>query len=126
MWIYVQRTGEFHHDGGPLLATGYSGFGPAKDDPLAQHLPGLGPIPAGAYTICSEREDSTCGPVVMPLIPLPGTQTYGRSAFEIHGDSKEHPGAASHGCIILPRPAREIVSDSPDRLLVVRSGTEIA
>ena len=39
----------------------------------------------------------------MPLIPSPTNEMFGRSEFLIHGDSLEHPGAASEGCIILPR-----------------------
>jgi hypothetical protein len=121
MWVYEQATGAFLH-GDSLSAMGYSGFGPGKNDPLQQHLPGLGPIPQGAYLIGAETDTPDHGPVVMHLVPLTGTQTFERSGFLIHGDSKEHPGAASHGCIILPRNVREYVAGSTDRLLIVLSG----
>jgi hypothetical protein len=37
----------------------------------------------------------------------------------MHGDSKAHPGSASHGCVILPRATREEVWQSGDRELEV-------
>ena len=37
----------------------------------------------------------------------------------MHGDSKEHPGCASHRCVILPRTVREQVWNSGDRELEV-------
>ena len=37
----------------------------------------------------------------------------------MHGDSIEHPGAASEGCIIVARPIREQVWESGDRKLQV-------
>ena len=55
----------------------------------------------------------------MRLAPNPGTQTYGRTDLEIHGDSRSHPGQASHGCIILPRDARDQLNASPDNTLRV-------
>ena len=45
--------------------------------------------------------------------------THGRSGLLMHGDSKEHPGSASHGCVILPRSVREEVWQSGDRDLEV-------
>ncbi|MGF6612072.1 hypothetical protein OKW45_006994 [Paraburkholderia sp. WSM4175] len=36
----------------------------------------------------------------MPLTPNPGTHTFGRDAYFMHGDSKSHPGSASNA---LPR-----------------------
>ena len=55
----------------------------------------------------------------MRLAPNPGTQTYGRTDLEIHGDSRSHPGKASHGCIILPRDALDQLNASPDNTLRV-------
>ena len=49
----------------------------------------------------------------------------GRPIKLVHGDSKEHPGEASEGCIILPRDIRERLSTSRDRLLVVVSGNPL-
>ncbi len=121
MWIYEQRTGRLRHND-TSVATGYSGFGPAKNDPLRQHEAGLGPIPQGAYSLGAVEEEGPHGPVAIHLLPLTGTETFGRSAFMVHGDSVEYPGGASHGCIIVPRKVREAMADGRDRLLVVLSG----
>jgi len=128
MWVYSVKPEKFYHAVGGverlLPETPYSGFGEAKNDPSKQQLAGLGPIPQGVYWIGAEREDSDCGPVVLPLTPLRGTETFQRGSFEIHGDSKEHPGSASHGCIILPRKLREQIADGHDKLLVVLAGIQ--
>lgn len=111
MWIYEQKNGRLREsdaNGDKVAAADlYSGFGPGKNDPLAQHLPGVGPIPQGFYLLGSvEADEYKHGPVAIHLVPVAG-QTFGRSGFMVHGDSKEHPGAASHGCIIAPRVLRE-------------------
>jgi hypothetical protein len=58
----------------------------------------------------------------MRLIPTQGTNTYRRSAFEIHGYAAAHPGASSHGCICIEPDPRARVAASRDRLLCVVSG----
>lgn len=117
-WIYRQSTGELYRNG-RKVATGYSGLGVAKNNPLAQHERNLGPIPQGAYLIGQERESEEHGPVAIPLIPVTGTETYGRGSFMVHGDSVQHPGSASHGCIIVNRPIREQIAASHEKLLLV-------
>src|ERR1022692_2365841 len=47
------------------------------------------------------------GPYVLTLKPAPDTLTFGRGGFLLHGDSKESPGCASHGCVISPLELRE-------------------
>ena len=121
-WVYYQRSGKLYLNDSPIAA-GYSGFGAGKNNPSAQEQVGVGPIPCGAYVIGDAlAEDPPHGPLVMRLSPYPETQTFGRSGFLVHGDSVESPGAASHGCIILPRPVRERIAGWPDRLLMVLSG----
>jgi hypothetical protein len=125
LWIFESGTGRWLHDGPDGLefkATGYSGISKYKNDPLSQHLAGLGPIPLGQYLIGEAFHSDHSGPLTMHLLPQPRTNTFERTAFELHGDSKDHPGAASHGCIILPREQRLEVADSHDRLLSVVSG----
>lgn len=117
-WTYHQRSGELLH-GEQSIAIGYSGFGSAKNDPDAQRVAGLGPIPRGAYLLGSLSESEDHGPLAIHLVPLTGTDTFGRSGFLCHGDSKEHPGGASHGCIIMPRAVRETMIDSPDKQILV-------
>lgn len=118
MFTFRQSTGEFAQDS-RYLVTGYSGFGEGKGNPAFQQVANIGPIPQGVYAIGSARDTTTHGPVVMPLTPEAGTNTFGRSGFLIHGDSIAHAGSASHGCIILPRPIRELIAASGDTQLTV-------
>lgn len=118
MWIYSQSSGEITHDG-LHIGTGYSGIGAGKNNPKAEALQGVGPIPTGIYTIGAPYTHQVLGPVTMNLDPVQGTVEFGRSDFRIHGDSTEHPGAASHGCIVLPPACRRAIAASPDRKLEV-------
>ncbi len=90
-----------------------------KNNPAMQDRPNVGPIPQGRYGVGDPRDSAQVGPYALPLDPLPGTTTFGRSAFMIHGDSIVHPGMASHGCIILLRDARHKIAESGDRELRV-------
>jgi hypothetical protein len=118
MWIYDQATGALSRDDKPV-AEGYSGFGDGKDNPVMQNVPDTGPIPRGVYAIGPPHDTTTHGPHVMALTPVDGTDTFGRSGFLIHGDSIEHPGTASHGCIILARAIRDEIASSGDNQIQV-------
>jgi hypothetical protein len=86
----------------------------------SENVPNIGPIPRGDWTVAGPPVDSKDhGPYVLKLNPAPSTETHGRSGFLMHSDSKEHPGSASHGCVILPRAVREAVWQSGDRDLEV-------
>ncbi len=50
--------------------------------------------------------------MVLPLTPRPGTNTYGRDAFQAHGDNAK--GDASDGCIIIGPDTRRRMRDSGD------------
>lgn len=115
---YRISTGELTRDGVPLGA-GYSGQPECKNDPAACDQKDRGPIPPGLYIVGDPRDTATHGPFVLPLTPNPDNEMHGRSAFLIHGDSKDRPGTASHGCIILPRTVRETVHRIGDRELQV-------
>jgi hypothetical protein len=118
MWTYEQRTGILRHNG-EAIATGYSGCDGGKNNPSAQGQKCVGPIPTGAWTIGEVFNSAAKGPVVMRLLPATTTETFGRDGFMIHGDSIAHPGEASEGCIILPRPARLAIAQSGDHALEV-------
>jgi hypothetical protein len=60
----------------------------------------------------------------MRLEPNQQNEMYGRAGFLIHGDSLEHPGTASLGCIVLGRLYREAIWASGDHQLQVISGME--
>ena len=117
-WIYSQSAGTLTHNG-RQVAIGYSGHGNGKNNPALQEVPNVGPIPEGNYSIGDPRDSAKVGPFALPLDPLPGTNTFGRSAFMIHGDSIMHPGTASEGCIILLHDARQQIADSGDNQLIV-------
>jgi hypothetical protein len=133
MWNFHQATGEITHviTGGVLLAEvmdpkptsvcfAYSGNGVGKNNPAMQQVPCIGPIPRGRYRILKPAFDSpTHGPVVMRLEAFPGTNTFSRSGFLIHGDSKRDPGNASLGCIVATRWARELIAENEDDILEV-------
>ena len=119
MWSYSQSTGQIVDGLGNLVGTGYSGFALGKNNPASQAVQDVGPIPEGLWSIGNPYTDPEKGPVVMRLTPDPSTTTFGRSGFLIHGDSILHPGAASHGCIILAHDIRVAISLSQHKLLNV-------
>jgi len=119
MWSYQQSTGKLSNAGGQLVATGYSGSPEGKNDPTKQNIHCVGPIPRGLYTIGAPINSPDHGPFAMHLTPDAANQMFGRSGFLMHGDSIEHPGCASEGCIIMSRPAREAVWSSGDHRLHV-------
>lgn len=99
-WVYEQSTGKLTR-GGVLIGYGYSGFGDGKNNPDMEQTADVGPIPRGWWTIGPAHDTEAHGPMVMSLTPQIGTRTFGRSGFLIHGDSLEHPGEASHGCVVM-------------------------
>lgn len=118
MWTYNQANGQLSRNG-VLVSIGYSGLGVGRNNPAEQDVHGTGPIPQGFWQIGQPMDTPNLGPHVMPLTPALETNTFGRGGFFIHGDSWEHPGQASHGCIILERPIRQEISDSGDTELEV-------
>lgn len=126
MWIYSQRTGLLFHRAteagvASIFATGYSGHGEGVNNPDLQNVAGVGPLPQGQYQIEAPFDSPNTGPYALRLTPLPGTETFGRSDFEMHGDLVGHEGEhlASHGCLIFARTVRETVWQSGDHLLTV-------
>jgi hypothetical protein len=117
-FVYVQKTGQFRL-GEKEIAKGYSGHGEGKDNPDKEKVVGVGPIPAGLWTIGKARDFKgmkNC----FDLSP-DGHDAHKRSAFLIHGDSKDKPGTASRGCIILgPEVRKKIAESGVTRLRVVK------
>ena len=112
-------TGLLAADGTQLDASGYSGHPPHVNDVGAQGLHAQGPIPAGTWKLGEPADHPNLGPLAIPLEPADGTDTFGRDGFFIHGDSIEHPGFASHGCIVLPRDVRQAVASSGETFIEV-------
>jgi hypothetical protein len=123
MWTYVQKTGWLSKSGKSLYQ-GYSGHEEGKNNPQMEDVHDKGPLPTGKYSIGRPIDTATHGPYVLPLTPDPNNIMFGRSGFLIHGDSVHNPGTASLGCIILPRPARELIYQSGDHDIEVISGVD--
>lgn len=122
MWLYEQSTGKLSSTESAFIAFGYSGADAGKNNPTMQSVRDLGPIPQGIYAIGAPFDSIDHGPFAMRLAPDAANEMFGRSGFLMHGDSREHPGCASRGCIILSRDARKTVAASGDRELHVLSG----
>lgn len=112
-FIYVIQTGELHYEG-ELFAVGYSGrAGIARNSPHAVADRGKGPIPPGFFRLVRIRSSQRTGRYVIDLEQTAG-ESYGRSAFQIHGDNAKSD--ASSGCIVL---------GLADRLAIWRSGIRL-
>lgn len=128
-WLYKQKTGELSR-AGLLVGTDYAGrdyddagnFVGGKNNPAMQNVKGIGPLPVGFYTIEPPADDPVVGQFAMRLVPDAANEMFGRASFFMHGDSSEHPGLASHGCIVQVRPVRERVAASGDNRLEVVPG----
>ena len=120
MWIYRQSTGRLLDPAGLVKATGYSGHGDGLNNPALECDAGVGPIPAGLWTIGEPKTPPDhLGPLAMPLTLTRG-DAHGRSAFFIHGDfPSDASELASRGCIVLSYPVRAAINASSDRGLKV-------
>ena len=116
MWIYTISTGVIAQNGA-LRGTGYSGHGEGRDNVAMVHVAGKGPLPPGRYRFGAAYAHPRLGPLCMVLEPLPGTEVFGRSAFRIHGDNRDHD--ASHGCLVTGPGVRRAMDASRDRVLEV-------
>lgn len=115
--MFSTESGRFWAKDGTQLTIGYSGTAEGRNNPSLEDKPNLGPIPRGVYTIGPVYTHELLGPLVMDLIPEPDTKTFGRSLFRIHGNNLEND--ASHGCVILNKQTRFLVSQSSDHELRV-------
>lgn len=129
-WVYHQGSGQLQHvdSGGNVDYTangGYSGYGPGLNNPAMQgvqaqqHGDPAGPIPQGTYDIGAAHYSPNTGPGTMNLSPQPGTNTFGRDLFRMHGDNAAHNHTASQGCVIEGPSIRDRVNNSSDHVLQV-------
>lgn len=123
-WTYQIASGWLISPVGMKMAQGYSGSVGAVNDPSKVSIPNVGPIPPNLYEMGEPIDSATHGPFAIPLTPIGDGEMYGRSGFMMHGDSIERPGAASEGCIIQPRFARNAAWASPDHQLQVVTGSD--
>lgn len=119
-WTYIQQNGRLYGPTGKLVGIGYSGRGAGLNNPAADMIHRVGPIPCGTYTIGAPLDPPDhLGPLAMPLTPGAGNVMFGRSGFYVHGDNAALNHTASDGCVILPRGFRQMIADSEDRALRV-------
>lgn len=121
MWTWEISKGRLLTPAGSPFAIGYSGAPDGINDPTKIDMPDVGPIPVGQWNVGDPIDDAETGPFSLPLTPAEGTDTFGRTAFLIHGDSVLLAGLqkASKGCVILGRFAREAIANSSDHVLDV-------
>lgn len=102
MLHYRIVDGQFEIDDA-FEGNGYSGegltFAEGRNNIGMVNVQGVGPIPPGRYRVMPSRTSTKLGPLTFDLVPMPDTETFGRSLFRIHGNNKANN--ASHGCIIL-------------------------
>lgn len=124
MWTYRQTTGDLTDPTGNVTGKGYSGNGLGLNNPAAQAIANVGPIPQGRWVMSQWVEnDPKCGLGVIYLDPAPGNDMAGRDGgFRIHGDNALANQSASDGCIIFGHAAdRQAIWASGDHLLEVTS-----
>jgi Protein of unknown function (DUF2778) len=128
MWTFVQRSGKLYDPSGKYIATGYAGGacgahpeGVNNPDMADQH--NIGPLPQGTYTFGEPiGKHPKLGLFVIPLIPDPSNNMFGRSGFFLHGDLVKGPAeSASDGCIIMGPAYRHACAESPDQQIQVVS-----
>ena len=121
MLLFSQSTGEIELND-ECIAVGWAGNGLGKCNPEMQHVPCVGPLPRGFYTIDPwEDQHEPLGPIIAHLIPDPSNEMFGRDDFFIHGPSSTHWGQESKGCIVVPHDQRVVVRDTGEtRLQVIR------
>jgi hypothetical protein len=118
MWTWDQRAGAMSRDG-KVVCHGYSGHDYGINNPDADAVPGIGPLPKGQYKMTALVEHgASTGPYTIDLEQVSG-DSHGRSAFRIHGDNFKMDRSASHGCIILPPSYRHEIWESGDHDLEV-------
>jgi len=114
-WKFSQVNGRVWDSNGSLLGQGYAGRDAGKNNPAMENVKGIGPLPHGLWKPVELFEvHPTVGKFAVRVEPaddetLQRVIGYGRDpkSFFMHGDSVEHPGLASHGCMVEQRPVRE-------------------
>jgi Protein of unknown function (DUF2778) len=120
MIFYSQGSGKCFDSAGVLDTEGYSGHGAGLNNGHAERVHDVGPIPLGRYSIAAPLDPPDhLGPLALPLTAQPGTETYGRGGFFIHGDNSDGNKSASHGCVILEHDARKWIVDHRETELEV-------
>jgi len=126
MLTYSQSTGIMTRNG-EEIARGWAGndsrpkVNPDRvhgyNNPDAQNLHCIGPLPQGLYKIGEWGVHPELGAHSAPLTQVSG-ETYGRSGFYIHGPGAD-PANSSEGCIVIPHDPRLAVEATGETLVQV-------
>lgn len=120
MIVFNSTTGDTYLNGTLLHDKAYSGHGEGVNNVAMEKVHEFGPIPRGDYSIGDWiPHHPTLGIWVAPLFPKEGTDTFGRSGFFIHGDTRAMNHTASHGCVIENSADRTAIRESGAKLLRV-------
>lgn len=118
--IFDRRAWKLHVQPGLWTFPAYSGHGVGLNNPAAESIEALGPIPAGKWHIGEFEKLPHLGPCVARLTPYAGVTTFGRTGFFLHGDNAARDHTASDGCIIADLAGRAYIRDQVfDTILVV-------
>lgn len=107
---FQQATGKLFDETDALVGVGWAGHLDGKNNPTMQNVEDVGPLPVGIYTISDPINSAKLGPLAFSLVPEADNQMFGRAGFFIHGASISCAEMSSDGCIIMPRPTREMLS----------------
>ncbi len=107
-WKFESGTGKIWGSTNNYLGIGYAGQGAGKCNPEMENVKGIGPLPHGLWKpVQFFAVHPTVGKDAVRVDPadqetLDRVKKYGRDpmSFFMHGDSIEHPGLASHGCMV--------------------------
>ncbi len=122
-WRYEITSGQWFRPDGSPFAFGHCGHGDAMNDPSRVREKGVGPIPPGLYWLTQPRAHPRFAAPAMRLVPLFGTETFGRGGFWVHGaNPTPDPTDDSEGCPVLARMPRLELADADVRLVEVVPG----
>lgn len=124
---YFQSTGFLINDNGVTVAKGWAGNDSRPDtnpdhihgynNPDAQNLHNIGPLPQGVYNVGAWGHYPKVGDNAAPLTQIEG-ESFGRSGFFIHGPGAD-PANSSEGCIVIPHNERlAVMALRPDTITV--------
>ena len=126
---FSQSTGVITQDNGVVVTTlAFAGnnyrpdHNPAgimgRNNPAMQDVPFIGPLPQGLYRVGEWGMHHPVGDNSAPLTQI-GGESFGRSAFFIHGPGGADPSNSSEGCIVIPHDDRlRLIALNPSTITV--------
>lgn len=123
MWVFERKNGLLSQYGQVGLDFPvWAGNGQGKNNPAAEQLHDVGPLPAGFYVAGPPEDNHKTGLYSLSLTPYPKNQMFNRSGFYFHGSvaiSNPLFGQESDGCIVGSYTDRQFFWNSGDHLIKV-------